>query len=356
MKIINKKDRAIDAIEAAHVIAFSPFLFQAVVTLRNLGIFNSIFDSRKSGGLTLDEIAEKINIPVYGVEVLLDIAETSGLVEKDLLGKYQLTKTGYFLTYNESIEANINFTQDVCYRGLYHLEDSIRNGKPEGLKVFGDWHTVYEGLSQLDEKVKESWFRFDHYYSDHAFDEALEILLKRKPRMIFDVGGNTGKFALSCCKKDPDVKVTIFDLPGQLRVAMENAEKEGFGDRISGYEIDWLSENPVMPAGADIIWMSQFLDCFSKEEILKILTISAASMDDSAELYIMETFTDRQDFKHGKFALQATSLYFTAIANGNSKMYKAEDFEELIAAAGLTVTKEIRKVGESHTILICKKS
>jgi len=179
--------------------------------------------------------------------------------------------------------------------------------------------------------------------------------LKKPPGVIYDIGGNTGKFAINCCKKNKDVSVKIYDLPGQLNVALKNAKLNGFEDRISGSEIDWLSDNPKISKGADIIWLSQFLDCFSKDEIVKILTVCAESMNASTELYIMETFTDRQKFDNAKFSLEATSLYFTVMANGNSKMYKASEFEELIEQAGLEIKKEIRQVGENHTILICRK-
>ena len=128
----------------------------------------------------------------------------------------------------------------------------------------------------------------------------------------------------------------------------------GFQDRVTGHEIDWLSENPQIPTGADLIWMCQFLDCFSKEEIIKILKTCVASMESGAKLLIMETFTDRQKFDNAKFILEATSLYFTAMANGNSKMYKASEFIELIQEVGLTLEKDLH-VGEYHTVLVCKK-
>ncbi len=125
---------------------------------------------------------------------------------------------------------------------------------------------------------------------------------------------------------------------------------------MSGYEIDWLSEGVLkIPTGANTIWMSQFLDCFSEEEILKILTTAVRSMDDDAELMIMETFTDRQKFDNAKFILEATSLYFTVLANGNSKMYPAEVFKQLIDKAGLVIKEDIA-VGEYHTIFVCKKA
>ena len=144
-------------------------------------------------------------------------------------------------------------------------------------------------------------------------------------------------------------------MPGQLKKALENTAAEGFGDRVSGTEIDWLSENPIIPKGADTIWMSQFLDCFSKEEILKILSTTANAMDESTELIIIETYTDRQKFGNAKFTLEATSLYFTALANGNSKMYKATELIGLVNDVGLEIKEDI-SLGEFHTLFVCKKN
>ena len=46
---------------------------------------------------------------------------------------------------------NMDFVQDVNYKGLFYLDESIKTGKPAGLKEFGEWQTIYEGLSQLPE-------------------------------------------------------------------------------------------------------------------------------------------------------------------------------------------------------------
>ena len=346
--------KAFDALQEAQKIAFAPFVFQATVSLRNLGIFDFIFDNNTKGGVTIEEISKGTSVSEYGIGVLLEIAESADIVSKDQASKYELTKIGYFLNSNPMTSANINFTQDICYQGLYHLQEAIETGKPSGLKELGDWPTIYEGLSQLTPKEQKSWFAFDHYYSDEIFEEALETVFKKKPKKLYDIGGNTGKFANLCCSYDDDVMVHIFDLPGQLNKALENAKNKGFENRISGTEIDWLSDNPKIPSGADTIWMSQFLDCFSKDEITKILKVAVSAMDAETELIIIETYTDRQKFGSAKLTLEATSLYFTAMANGNSKMYNAEEFKTLVASAGLKIEAD-NKVGEFHTMFVCKK-
>ena len=349
-----KPMRAIDALQEAQKIAFAPFIFQATVSLKELGIFDYIFENNQKGGVTISEISKALIISEYGIGVLLEMAESADIVEKDENESYELTKIGYFLNANSIVEANMNFTQDVCYKGLFHLTEAIQEEKPAGLKELGDWPTIYEGLSKLTPKEQKSWFDFDHCYSDGMFEEALATVFKKKPRLIYDIGGNTGKFSIACCKFNEDVNVHIFDLPGQLNKALENAKISNFEDRITGTEIDWLSDNPEIPAGADTIWMSQFLDCFSKNEILKILRIAVKAMNSDTELIIIETYTDRQEFSSSKLILEATSLYFTALANGNSKMYKATEFESLVNEAGLTLIED-KKLGDYHTMFTCKK-
>ncbi|QNJ97785.1 methyltransferase [Constantimarinum furrinae] len=352
--MIKKPKRAIDALQEAQTIAFAPFVFQTAVSLKRLGVFNYIFENREKGGVGIDEIASQLSISEYGIGVLLEMAESSGLVTQNEAYKYELTKTGYFLNYDKTVNVNLNFTHDVCYKGLFHLEDAIKTGTPSGLKELGDWKTIYDGLSQLPEQVQRSWFDFDHHYSDDIFTEALDKVLASKPKLLFDIGGNTGKFAICCCKRDPDIHIKIIDLPGQLNKALQNAKKHGMETRISGQEINWLDSDPQIPAGADTIWMSQFLDCFSEEEILKILRSCVASMDHNTELYITETFTDRQKFDNAKFVLEATSIYFTALANGNSKMYPSTVMIDLVEKAGLSLVEDV-PLGEFHTILVCKK-
>jgi hypothetical protein len=349
-----KKIKAIEALEEAQKIAFAPFVFQTTVSLRKLGVLDYLFENGTAGGVSIEALSKALSISEYGLSVLLEIAESSEIVEKHPDGGYELTKIGYFLNYNKMTEANLNFTQDVCYQGLFHLHKAIKTGGPSGLKELGPWPTIYEGLSQLPSQIQKSWFEFDHFYSDEIFGEALPLVFRSKPKTLFDIGGNTGKFAVLCCRHDPYVRVKIFDLPGQLSKALANAKDNGFENRISGQEIDWLSKDPQIPEGADTIWMSQFLDCFSKDEILKILKICVKSMDGATELIITETFTDRQKFDNARFTLEATSLYFTALANGNSKMYKSTEFIDLIGQAGLTLEEDF-PVGEFHTMFVCKK-
>jgi ubiquinone/menaquinone biosynthesis C-methylase UbiE len=274
----------------------------------------------------------------------------------DTTDKFTISKTGWFLINDPATKVNVNFNHDVNYLGWFNLEESLRDGKPEGLKTLGDWPTVYEGLSSLPKHIQKSWFDFDHFYSDSSFDQALEIVFANKPKTLLDVGGNTGRWALRCVAHDKDVKVTILDLPQQIGMMQENVKGKDGAERIDGLGVNLLDETAEMPAERkfEAIWMSQFLDCFSEEQIVSILRRAAKVMDKNSRLYIMETLWDRQRFEPAALCLTLTSLYFTAIANGNSKMYHSEDMTRLVREAGLELETIHDCLGQGHSIMVCK--
>ena len=67
-----------------------------------------------------------------------------------------MAKAGWFLINDEMAKVNMDFNHDVNYLGMFDLETAILEGKPEGLKVFGNWKTIYEGLSQLPSQVQKA--------------------------------------------------------------------------------------------------------------------------------------------------------------------------------------------------------
>jgi hypothetical protein len=345
------KKSALQAKFDAQKIAFAPIMFQAAKALRDLGILEIL--KKKRAGLTTNEVAEELQLAVYGVKVLLEAGLSLEMVrvEND---RFFITKTGWFILCDELTRVNMNFTHDVNYLGMFSLTESIITGKPSGLKTFGEWDTVYEGLSQLPANVQKSWFDFDHFYSDLAFPEILPLVFKNSPKHILDIGGNTGKFAVKCAEFDPDVKITILDLPGQLEKAYQNIHSHNFDLRITGCPINLLDHSKPFPTNPDVIWMSQFLDCFSQQDVLELLNRARNAMNESSSLFILETYWDMQKHEASTYSLHATSLYFTNIANGCSQMYHSNDMISLIEKAGLYIDEVFEDIGVSHTLFKCK--
>lgn len=341
----------LEAMAQVQALAFGPLLFQAARVMRDRGLLREL--ARHSPeGRSQQQLSEATKTSLYGVTVLLEAGLAAGLVEKEG-DQFRITKVGYLLDRDPMTRVNMNFVHDVCYRAAEHLSDAIDEGRPSGLKELGDFETVYEGLSRLKEPAKESWFAFDHFYSDDSFPQILPIVFKEKPKRILDVGGNTGKFAESALRYDEHVEVTVADLPGQIAVCQTRLEEAGLGARASFHPFSILGDGAELPEGRDVVWMSQFLCCFSEDEVERILKMARRAMGPTTRLIIMDTLWDRQKNNVAAMCLQATSLYFTVVANGNSRMYDGKTLHRLIEAAGLRVQSEVDEIGWGHTILEC---
>lgn len=350
---INNKS-AYQAQRDAQWIAYAPFIFQISKTILNTGILNEVKNSKQTG-VTILEISNELQLTEYAVRVLIHAALGIGLVFTDG-EKYFLTKTGLFLLCDKAVKVTMDFTNDVCYEGLFYLEESIKNGKPEGLKVFGEWDTIYEGLSKLPEPIQKSWFNLDHYYSDEAFPIAISQIMALHPKKIIDIGGNTGKFAKKIIEHSIETSITIMDLPGQIEMAKKNLAEIDIHHQVSFYPINLLNEEEQIPKFHDLIWMSQFLDCFSEKQIISILKRCSDALDVNGYIVIQECFWDKQQSETTAFSMQQFSLYFTAMANGNSQLYDFKTFEKCVHAAGLVIEKEHHHPRISNSLLFCKKA
>lgn len=345
---------ALDAISKAQEIAFAPMLFQAAYCLRESGILAALDRARKQG-LTFAGICQQVSLNEYAVQLLLDVGLTGRLVYRQG-DAYLLGKTGHFILHDEMTRVNMDFTQHVCYLGMFSLKEALEQMKPAGLKVFdASWQTIYPHLSQLPQPARKSWFDFDHFYSSAAFGAARKIIAQYKPAILNDIGGNTGKWALAYCEVDPDACVVIIDLPQQIALMQDNVAVTPFSQRISGIAANVLSADPLPANGADIWWMSQFLDCFESSQIVAILDKVRQAMKPGAKVAILECFWDCQPQAAGAFSLATSSLYFTAMANGNSRFYAIKAFEALLAQAGLVVERAEHGLGVGHTLLVCGK-
>jgi SAM-dependent methyltransferase len=331
-------------------VAFAPLTFQAARVARDNGLFGAL---QKAGekGLDAAAAARAAGIPAYAARVLLEACLSIDLVELKK-GRYRLSAAGFLVLTDEVARVNMDFVNDVCYQGAFHLDSALAHGSPDGLKVFGPWSTIYAGLTQLPPKVLDSWLKFDHNYSSAAFPAALPLVFDRPVGRLLDVGGNTGKWALQCAALDAHVRIAILDHPAQLALAAENARQAGVADRVAFTPMDLLDHGKPFPTGFDVVWMSQFLDCFGEADIVQLLKRGRQALAPGGRLFVMETYWDRQPHPAARDAVIGTSLYFTCMANGNSRMYHSDDLRKAVAAAGMKVVRDVQL--NYHSVWTCQ--
>jgi hypothetical protein len=357
---------AADARTRAQQLAFAPLAFHAADTLYRLGVLEVLWHARATG-LTVEEIADRQNLREYGVRVLCESALAADLLESDG-ERYRLSKIGYYLQADPLTRANFEFVRDVCYQPATRLLESVVEGAPVGLAAFGAFRTIYEALSELPEQARKSWHQFDHFYSDAAFDSALPLVLAElqkgsdrvsspaevDERRLLDVGANTGRFASKCLHAAPTLWMTLVDHPAQLKSADRALREQQLDGRYETCSGDLLDVTFTFPSAMDGVWMSQLLDCFSEDQAVSILRRARAAIAPGGVVFVLEPCWDLQRYRAARFCLQQTSLYFTCLANGTSRMYDSKTLEGMIHTAGLCVTERHDQLGVGHSLFVCR--
>lgn len=346
--------RAFDARFSAQRIAFGPVVFQCVRHAWKHGMLDAVAQAGSAGASTA-ELAATGRWTTYALQVVLESCLSAGVVRLEAT-RWILDKAGGCVLGDRLTQINIDWVHDVCWKGMFELEASLATGKPEGLKAFGDWPTLYEGLAELPASVKASWLSFDHFYSDASFPLVLPDVFATAPRRILDVGANTGKFALAALAHGGSVHLHLADLPQQLAVADAALVAAGMRERTTLHAIDMLDAGAAFPAGMDLVWMSQFLSCFGESQIETILRRAAAALAPGGQVLILDTLWDRQQHDIAAFCLINTSPYFTTMASGNSKVYAGSDYLRLAEAAGLELVTTRDGIGYCHSLLRLRRT
>ena len=189
--------------------------------------------------------------------------------------RYVLDKVGHFLLNDEMTQVNMNFVADVCYEamGRSRVRRARRAARPRALRRLADAvsRAHAAGRACTDELVSLRSFLFVACLRGRA-----DIVFATKPRHLLDIGGNAGVWARRARSATPPCASRSSTFPSRFA---RLAEHRGIGgQQHASVTMPWTcSTRATLPAGADTIWMSQFLDCFSEEQILAILHAQRAA-------------------------------------------------------------------------------
>jgi precorrin-6B methylase 2 len=139
---------------------------------------------------------------------------------------------------------------DGCLWDLWgRLEEAIRSGNPVRRTGMFQENEAETGrfIGAMDSLVQA---RGDADYLSAHLD-------LRQVSTLLDIGSGPGSYPIAFCKAHPDLKVTIFDLPGTLDVTRRYIEKAGLEDRIRWVAGDY-NRDPL-PAGHDLVFLSNVI-------------------------------------------------------------------------------------------------
>jgi len=301
-------------------------LARSVMVGTKLGVFEVLGE----GPLTAGEIARRLDTDARATEKLL-----GALVVSDYLrfrrGRYSLTRVARkWLLRSSPLSLYDNMLHRFLeWQGIEQFEDFVRTGKP--LHV----HGVFQ---------PEQWAVYQRGMRSLAAFSAPEIA-RRMPvppdaRAMLDVGGAHGLYSVAVCRRHPQLKATVLDLPEAVEHAAPLLDEEGMGDRVVHWAGNVL-EDDLGENTWDLVLASQIVHHFDESTNRELVRRIGRALRPGGVFAIMEIVRPTAPGAAGQMGGLLDLLFAVTSESGT---WPSETLIAWQADAGLLPRKPIRLV------------
>ncbi len=148
-------------------------------------------------------------------------------------------------------------------------------------------------------------------------------------RLLLDVGGGTGLYAIACLQRFPRLRAVVWDRPEVLKIAAEMAERYGVADRLECRPGDMFAD-PV-PTGCDAVLLSNVLHDWDVPQCQELIARCAAALPTGGQLLVHDVFLN--DALDGPLAIALYSAALFGMTEGRA--YSEAEYRAWLQAAGL---------------------
>ncbi|KAB5577031.1 hypothetical protein PHYPO_G00205310 [Pangasianodon hypophthalmus] len=280
---------------------------KTLFTASKLGVFDVLSDS----GLTVEEVANRINASVLGTEKLLDAAVSLGLLHKlkcEDKPVYRNTEQArQFLVSDSplSLHAYILHCNDMIWPLFTHLESAVREGTNQQERAFGKKsENVFQDVYFKKDEVTLRFMNAMHSIAKVTGRDVATAFDLSHFRTACDVGGCTGAMAYEFTKAHPELSVIVFDLPAVIEMKSHFQSKEQDG-RVSFVAGDFFKDD--LPK-ADLYILARILHDWSDEKVHELLSKLSKSCTPGCGLLLSEILLDEERTRPSRALLQALSM------------------------------------------------
>ncbi len=299
---------------------------RAILSALELDLFTAI------GARTwpIAALARRLRADQRGVDILCRNLAALGLLVK--------RGSAYRNTLLTRTELN---RRSPAYRGAYldlisnhwhdftQLTDSVCSGKP----------------LDADEPESPAWRRSFTWAMHHRSREQAKTVARfldlRRARILLDLGGGPGTYAMAFLAANPALRATVADRPAALKVAREIAATHPAKARLSFATLDFMSD--PLPGRYDVVWLSNIIHIYAPAQNVGLFRKIRKALTPDGRLFIHDAFlTDpRGLYPTDRTAFALTMLLFTDTGN----TYASRDVMRWLRKAGYRRVKLLTGIG-----------
>jgi len=311
-------------------------ILHAAVTL-------GLFDALDHVGRTAADIATRLATNARATELLLNALVAMRLVRKDD-DRFKDTEVSRTYLASSSPTSYAGFVRfDASLWPLWgDLATTVRTGAPaRSPDMFqsspGDTARFIDAMASLVQARGDA----------RVLAETLDL---RGARRLLDVGAGPGTYAIELCRRHPELRATIFDLPGTLEVTRRHVGASGLGDRITLVAGDYLRD--PLPADHDLVFLSNVVHGEDEETNRALMRKIHGALVPGGRVMIKDHVTDESGTSPAPAAIFSIAmLLFT-----RGRDYAYAEIRDWLVAAGFTqVEADVLPPGLISTLVVATK-
>lgn len=256
--------------------------FKALATAYELDVFTHLAGT---GGSTVEQLAETLGIEQRPAELLITACASVGLLQRRD-GRYvNSALADEFLVRGKPYHFGgwVQMLDRRLYPAWGRLIEAVRANRPTSWNPDEQAH-LFDGEDPL--MLALFWEAMHSLSTITARELGRHVDLSASTALL-DLGGGSGAYDIELCRRNPNLRATVFDLPPVCEIATEKVGAAGFGDRIEVTAGDFLAD-AELPAGHDVVLLSMIMHDWTPEQDLAILRKCFAALPSGGQIMISE--------------------------------------------------------------------
>ena len=304
-----------------------------------LGVFGVI----GSGGIFSEEVAKAIDTDPGATELFLNAFVALKILDKEGRRFYNTESSLEYL-----VEDSPKYFGDMLLfeEGLWDmwgkLEESLQTGKP----------ARPTDMFQNREQETERFIMAMHALVKARGDaEILSNMLDFTwAETMIDIGSGPGTYPMKFLQKYPQLKITIFDLPGTLMITRRVLQKEGMSGKIEIVEGNYNTDE--IPKGFDVVFLSNIIHSEGEENNRRLMSKVYKTLNSGGEVIIKDHILDDTLTSPAVGAIFSVQMLLTT----GGRDYSFEEVRAWLEDAGFEKPEWI-KLGPPLTssLVVCRK-
>jgi ubiquinone/menaquinone biosynthesis C-methylase UbiE len=297
---------------------------RAVMAATSLGIFDALADKADDA----DGLARRLRLDPQGTDILMVALHAMGYVdERDGLFRNSPAVERFVLRDSpQSLRAYIEtFNQDM-WEEFSHTADAIRSGKTTGL------HS-----REPDDPYWERYMRGLFDLTRLAGPDVARMIPARNPKRMLDLAGGHGGYAIAMCERHPELRVTVVELEGAVRIGREIVAEQGMADRIEYVTGDMFHTD--LGRDYDVATAFQIVHHFDEDRNVELLTLAREALRPGGTIAVLEQERPPAG-RRGSTIGALTGLLF--YVTSRARTYTADEISTFVEAAGFDRVRQRR--------------